>query len=91
MDNKIKINQKQLLENKISELEAEIESFDTFHPRAMKLLRKKKNFIVVADDEPYFLHVYFEIREHKKEIGRWTANDEKKYQEARKFVIQHDY
>ena len=47
-----------------------------FHPRAEKLMRKQKDFLVVAIDEPYFPAVYQMIRRAEKESGRWTAEDE---------------
>ena len=66
--------------------EAELASMRKFHPRAMKLIGKQKNFVVVAEDEPYFCTVYELIRGHEKEIGRWSSEDEQKYQKA-----QSDY
>lgn len=53
-----------------------------FHPRAFKLLRKKKNFIVIADDEPYFIKAYDMIRKHEQEKGTWTAEDERLFKAA---------
>ena len=44
--------------------------------RAGKLLRKGKFFLVVANDEPYFTHVYTLIRDNEKRHGRWTDADE---------------
>lgn len=52
---------------------------EEFHPRAMKLMRKKKNFVVVAEDEPYFIDVYKMIRSHEKEKGTWTKIDEERF------------
>lgn len=43
----------------------EIASFEAFHPRAVKLLRKQKNFIVIAEDEPYFAEAYSLIRKNE--------------------------
>lgn len=71
----------------VNELAAEVEhlrkliddSF-AFHPRAMKLIRKRKNFIVIAEDEPYFMVAYTMIRANEKENGRWTMEDEEAYQ-----------
>lgn len=57
----------------------EIAGYETFHPRAMKLIRKKKPFLVVAHDEPYFMHVYGIIRTHEMMSGRWNGEDEKQY------------
>jgi len=49
--------------------------------RAGKLLKKGKPFVVVAYDEPYFIEVYRLIRAREREIGRWTSEDEERYQE----------
>lgn len=59
----------------------EMEEFEESYPRAVKLMRKRKSFIVIAEDEPYFAQAYAMIREHEKEIGRWTMWDEQKYRE----------
>ena len=61
---------------------AELEADQSFHPRAMKLIRKKKNFLVVAEDEPYFMDVYAEICDAERSKGRWTEIDEQNYQDA---------
>lgn len=53
-----------------------------FHPRAAKLMAKRKNFIVIADDEPYFKQAYDLIRFAEDYNGKWTEEDECKYQEA---------
>jgi hypothetical protein len=52
---------------------------NNFHPRAMKLMRKRKNFIVIAEDEPYFRGAYDMIRSHEATLGKWTAGDEIEY------------
>lgn len=62
---------------KVKRLEAE-EALK-FHPRAAKLMRKRKNFVVVAVDEPYFIDVYRTIRAHEQQAGRWTDDDERQY------------
>lgn len=62
--------------------EKEINGFEDFHPRAVKLLRKRKNFLVIADDEPYFTLVYSLIRSSERLAGRWTDEDEKRYEIA---------
>ena len=62
----------------------EIKDFEVFHPRAVKLMRKHKFFIVIANDEPYFLRAYRLIREHESPQGTWTTNDEIIYQECEK-------
>lgn len=66
------------LRERVAALEAE----QAFSPRAAKLMRKRKNFIVVAEDEPYFDVVYTAIRAHEKEEGRWTEEDEQLWREG---------
>ena len=61
--------------------EWEITKFETFHPRAVKLLRREQNFLVVADDEMYFEDVYRMIRTDQINKGKWTKKDERKFQE----------
>lgn len=58
---------------------SEIEEFEKFHPRAVKLLRKRKAFIVIADDEPYFMRAYGLIRQNEMAKGTWTPVDEACY------------
>lgn len=57
------------------------ESLESFHPRAMKLIRKKKPFIVIAIDEPYFVKAYNLIRDYEKQKCTWSEEDEKIYKE----------
>jgi hypothetical protein len=52
------------------------------HPRAAKLMRKHKNFVVVAYDEPYFRQVYDLIRDHEMQKGTWTQEDQWHYNDA---------
>ena len=52
------------------------------YPRAMKLMRKDKNFIVIADDEPYYARVYEMIRHYEKHKRTWTEEDELVFREA---------
>lgn len=58
-----------------------VEAYD-FHPRAVKLIEKRKNFVVVSESEPYFLEVYKMIRAHEYAKGSWTTEDEALYQIA---------
>lgn len=53
--------------------------FENFHPRATKLIKKKKPFIVVAVDEPYFEQVYTLIKSNEEFKKRWTIGDEAAY------------
>lgn len=62
--------------------DGQIRQWREFHPRAVKLLQRRKPFLVVANDEPYYAKVYAMIREHEIEIGRWSDIDERKYQAA---------
>jgi hypothetical protein len=75
---------------KATELETELDAAKAFHPRAMKLIGKKKPFLVVAIDEPYFVQVYGMIRAHEIQIGRWTDEDERRLQELVGEVLLHD-
>lgn len=63
---------------------AELESAMAFHRRAAKLMQKRKPFIVIAEDEPYYWQVYGMIRAREMEIDRWTAEDEDLYWQAYK-------
>lgn len=53
-----------------------------FHPRAAKLMAKRKSFIVIAHDEPYFMGAYSMIAIREMQTGRWTREDELAYQLA---------
>jgi 16S rRNA G966 N2-methylase RsmD len=55
-----------------------------FNPLAEKLSMKKKQFIVVAIDEPYFKDVYDAIRKEEKRKFSWNQEDEIAYIEALK-------
>jgi hypothetical protein len=57
-----------------------VSDLESFHPRAVKLMRKKKPFIVVANDEPYFEMVYHQIKLEELLKGTWTDEDERVYQ-----------
>lgn len=52
---------------------------NAFHPRAAKLMRKNKPFLVVAIDEPYFRDVYDLIRDHEMNKGTWEIEDQNRY------------
>ncbi len=68
------------LHEKLESLEKEIRELESFHPRAINLLRKKKNFLVVSDTEKYYLEVYGLIRNSERASGTWTSEDEERYQ-----------
>ncbi len=59
---------------------------DILRCRAGKLLIKKKPFIVVANDEPYFMGVYETIRENERFKGTWTSEDEDAFLTAMKEI-----
>jgi hypothetical protein len=69
------------VEDPATQVLRQLEEFGKFHPRALKLLTKMKEFLVVAHDEPYYWDVYGMIR--KSEMGRntWTEEDESRYRE----------
>lgn len=54
-----------------------------FHPRAAKLMRKRKNFVVIACDEPYFMDAYDLIRDSEIQKGTWTVEDQWHYDDAK--------
>lgn len=53
-----------------------------FHPRAAKLMQKRKNFIVIAEDETYFEQAYNLIRDGEMTKGTWTSEDENYFNDA---------
>lgn len=59
-----------------------LEETVSYHPRAFKLMSKQKNFVVVAQDETYFVAVYSLIRDNEKLFGTWTEIDEELYLRA---------
>lgn len=65
-----------------------LENTLAFHNRAAKLMVKRKPFVVVARDEPYYMQVYALIREHEMKIGRWSEEDERNYQAAEQSMKQ---
>ena len=67
-----------------------LDAYETLHPRAVKLLNEKRNFIVVAEKELYFMDVYRAIREHETSAGTWTAEDERIFQQSSaRFWVLH--
>jgi len=63
-------------------LQKKLDKAKNFHPRAMKLIEKKKDFLVVACDEPYYKEVYSAIRNVEIMKGTWTTEDESKYEDV---------
>lgn len=66
----------ELFIREIVNLRNELERIENFHPIAFKLIMKKKIFLVVAVDEPYFKNVYQMIRAEEINKGSWTDQDE---------------
>lgn len=54
----------------------------SINARALKLMDEHKDFIVISEDEPYYLEVYDRIREIETLKGSWSATDEREYQAA---------
>ena len=71
--------------NRVKKLQDQLNKLKEFHPRAFKLMKKKKNFIVVAVDEPYFRTVYELIRATEINKGTWTDQDELFFNESCEF------
>ena len=65
-----------------------IKEFEKFHPRAVKLLRKRKPFLVVAEDEPYYLATYEAIRANELLKDTWTEEDEFEYCRAAELPLE---
>lgn len=80
--------QRHLMADSYAGLLAEKGEAVEFHPRAMKLIAKRKNFVAVAEDEPYFSKVYGLIRYHEQCKGTWTEGDEELYRIATQPVAQ---
>lgn len=73
------------LNEQADQLNRELEYFREgvkFHPRAAKLIAKRKNFVVVADDESNFELVYRLIKMEELMKGTWSDDDELLYQAA---------
>ena len=58
--------------------------FEKVYPRAMKLMTENKPFLVVAEDESYYMRVYNLIRDSEIAKETWTLEDEKHYQDAQR-------
>jgi ABC-type siderophore export system fused ATPase/permease subunit len=65
----------------LEEIKKKVHQLDNY-PRVEKLINKGKNFIVIAEGEPYFIKAYGMIREQETKQGTWTTEDERIYQEA---------
>lgn len=76
--------------DRIAALEKDLQEMQEFHPRAVKLMKKKKYFVVVADDEDYFEMVYNEIRSSETLKGTWMPEDERIYRSMMgRLLIRH--
>lgn len=70
----------------------ELEAVLDRHPRAAKLMLKGKPFIVIAEDEPYFLFAYGLIRDNERKAGRWDNDDENAYLDAaERWTLKYDH
>lgn len=56
--------------------EETLKAYRARYPRAMKLIDKREEFLVVKCDEPYALDVMEMIRAHELEKGTWTDEDD---------------
>lgn len=59
-----------------------------FNPRATKLIAAQKPFLVVSEDEPYYMTMYNVIRLHEIRKGQWTEADELQWKEAYKRITK---
>lgn len=73
-----------MLRDRLAQQQKDIDFLYAQHPRAMKLISKGKPFIVIAEDEPYYIDAYKMIREREIAIGRWNNVDEALFQKARR-------
>jgi hypothetical protein len=71
-----------ILRSRLAAAEGALRDMGQFHPRALKLIQKRKNFIVISQDEPYYLACYAKIRDQEKNQGTWTEQDEVYFLEA---------
>jgi hypothetical protein len=77
--------QNQLLNamQKALQLQEELNEIEKFHPRAVKLIRKRRNFLVVSEYEPYFMKAYELIRDHEWKMGTWSDDDQRAFETAK--------
>jgi hypothetical protein len=65
----------------LEEIKRRVHELDDY-PRVAKLIRAKKNFIIIAEHEPYFVDAYGMIRQQERMQGTWTAEDENLFRQA---------
>ena len=51
------------------------------HP-CRKLLDEKRDFIMITQDEPYYIDAYRLVRQNEMRRGGWTPEDEKTFRAA---------
>lgn len=51
--------------------------------RAWKLMLEGKNFLVISENEEYFMNVYYVIKSFEERKKTWTAEDEEKMQKSK--------
>lgn len=61
---------------------SDYEQLEKTYPRAFKLMKEHKDFIVIASHESYYLDVYSIIRDSEKFQGTWTDEDEMIFENA---------
>ena len=66
----------ELFVREITRLNNHIAMIKSLYPLAYKLIAKKKSFIVVAIDEPYYKDVYEMIRDEEIKQDDWSDQDE---------------
>ncbi len=55
---------------------------DLMSDRLKKVLRSKKDFLIITETEPYYQNVYFLIRNHERIKGTWSEDDETRFRES---------
>lgn len=51
-------------------------------PKLIKMLHSKKQFIIIGEHEPYYMHAYNMIRNQETKQGTWTKDCERAFKIA---------
>ena len=51
-------------------------------PKLIKMLHSKKQFIIIGEHEPYYMHAYNMIRNQEQKQKTWTEECEAAYRQA---------
>lgn len=51
-------------------------------PKLIKMLHSKKQFIIIGEHEPYYMHAYNMIRNQETKQGTWTEDCERAFKIA---------